>query len=142
MQKADLNSFFTASGKKEFTRCLIVNTTVCEWSEPAENALSGRSTDRLRIGLAELENSLVDWSIYTLRAIKLKPKKLLRDYYISAIEAVKKGLSQTDRGKMIMAYGTGKTFTSLKIAEELAGTGKLVLFLVPSLSLMSQTIIE
>uniref|UniRef100_UPI001ABBD0E5 DEAD/DEAH box helicase family protein n=1 Tax=Bartonella vinsonii TaxID=33047 RepID=UPI001ABBD0E5 len=42
----------------------------------------------------------------------------------------------------IMACGTGKTFTSLKIAETLAGQGKRVLFLVPSLALMSQTIRE
>lgn len=41
-----------------------------------------------------------------------------------------------------MACGTGKTFTSLKIAEKLAGRGKRVLFLVPSLSLLSQTLTE
>jgi predicted helicase len=41
-----------------------------------------------------------------------------------------------------MACGTGKTFTSLKIAEKLAGKGKRVLFLVPSLSLLSQTLTE
>jgi predicted helicase len=43
---------------------------------------------------------------------------------------------------MIMACGTGKTFTSLKIAEQQAGKGKRVLFLVPSLSLLSQTLTE
>ncbi len=41
-----------------------------------------------------------------------------------------------------MACGTGKTFTSLKIAETIAGKGKRVLFLVPSLALISQTIRE
>ena len=41
-----------------------------------------------------------------------------------------------------MACGTGKTFTSLKIAEDLAGKGKRVLFLVPSLNLLSQTLTE
>ena len=41
-----------------------------------------------------------------------------------------------------MACGTGKTFTSLKLAEEMAGSGKRVLFLVPSLSLLSQTLTE
>ena len=41
-----------------------------------------------------------------------------------------------------MACGTGKTFTSLKIAEELAGKGKRVLFLVPSLNLLSQSLTE
>ncbi|WP_420868167.1 type ISP restriction/modification enzyme [Bartonella taylorii] len=52
------------------------------------------------------------------------------------------GLKEADRGKLIMACGTGKTFTSLKIAETIAGKGKRVLFLVPSLALVSQTIRE
>lgn len=41
-----------------------------------------------------------------------------------------------------MACGTGKTFTSLKIAEKIAGKGKIVLFLVPSLALLSQSLTE
>lgn len=57
------------------------------------------------------------------------------------------GLREADRGKLIMACGTGKTFTSLRIAEALArqGTSKTpasVLFLVPSISLLSQTVRE
>jgi predicted helicase len=52
------------------------------------------------------------------------------------------GLKTVDSGKMIMACGTGKTFTSLKIAEVQAGKGKRVLFLVPSLALLSQTLTE
>ncbi len=59
-----------------------------------------------------------------------------------AIKKVCEGLQEADRGKLIMACGTGKTFTSLKIAETLAGKGKRVLFLVPSLALVSQTIRE
>jgi len=41
-----------------------------------------------------------------------------------------------------MACGTGKTFTSLKIAEVMLKGGGTVLFLVPSLSLLSQTLRE
>lgn len=52
------------------------------------------------------------------------------------------GFEHESRGKLIMACGTGKTFTSLKIAEVCAGAGKRVLFLVPSLSLLSQTLTE
>jgi restriction endonuclease len=43
---------------------------------------------------------------------------------------------------VLMETGTGKTFTSLKLAEQLAGKGKRVLFLVPSLALLSQTLTE
>src|SRR6185312_7269138 len=59
-----------------------------------------------------------------------------------ALGAVRSGLAEADRGKLIMACGTGKTFTALKVAEEMAGAGQMVLFLVPSLALMSQTIRE
>ena len=52
------------------------------------------------------------------------------------------GLATADRGRLIMACGTGKTFTSLKIAEKMAGIGGNVLFLVPSISLLSQTLRE
>lgn len=143
IQKSDLDSFFTASGKKGFTRRLIVDSTPREWSEHAEAALAGQTVDTQRIGLAELENSPIDWSVYTPnKPVKLKAKKSLREHQLAALEAVKKGLAAADRGKLIMACGTGKTFTGLKIAENQAGSGKQVLFLVPSLSLMSQTITE
>ncbi|MFH4410596.1 DEAD/DEAH box helicase family protein, partial [Acinetobacter baumannii] len=68
--------------------------------------------------------------------------KQLRKHQRPALQAVKHGLETADRGKLIMACGTGKTFTSLRIAEELAGRGKNVLFLVPSLALLSQTLDE
>ncbi|MGZ8258098.1 MAG: restriction endonuclease, partial [Methylotenera sp.] len=143
IQKSDLDSFFTASGKKEFTRRLIVDTTKREWSEHAEAALSGQAIATQRIGLAELESSPIDWSVYAPnKAVKLKAKKELREHQVNALDAVKKGLAEANRGKLIMACGTGKTFTGLKIAETLAGGSKQVLFLVPSLSLMSQTITE
>ena len=143
IQKSEIDSFFTASGKKEFSRRLIVDTTRGKWSEHAEDALKGQGIETQRIGLAELENSPIDWSVYaTNKIVRIKAKKELREHQLNALEAVKKGLAEDDRGKLIMACGTGKTFTGLKIAETLAGKNKQVLFLVPSLSLMSQTITE
>ena len=50
------------------------------------------------------------------------------------------GFQTSDRGKLIMACGTGKTFTSMQIAEAMEGEGGFVMFLVPSLSLLSQTL--
>ncbi|WP_047542110.1 restriction endonuclease [Methylotenera versatilis] len=60
IQKSDIDSFFTASGKKAFTRRLIVDSTRKDWSEHAEAALQGQSVSTQRIGLAELENSPID----------------------------------------------------------------------------------
>jgi predicted helicase len=142
IQKKDIDSFFTASGKKPFTHRIIVTTTN-NWSEHAEDALQGQQPPVSKIDLHDLENSQIDWSKYQSKTpVKLKKKKSLLPHQRPAVEAVLKGFNEADRGKLIMACGTGKTFTSLKIAEEFAGRGRRVLFLVPSLSLLSQTLTE
>lgn len=142
IQKKDIDSFFTASGKKPFSHRVIVTTTN-HWSEHADDALRDQQPPVSKIDLNDLENSQIDWSRYQPdQPAVLKPKKTLRPHQIKALGKVEQGLQTAERGKLIMACGTGKTFTSLKIAESLAGSGKRVLFLVPSLSLLSQTLTE
>jgi predicted helicase len=142
VRKADIDSFFTASGKSCFAQRIIVTTTN-DWSENAEAALADQQPPVYKIDLHDLENSQIDWSLYQPSAPPaLKPKKQLRPHQQSAKTNVALGFRESDRGKLIMACGTGKTFTSLKIAEELAGKDKLVLFLVPSLNLLSQSLTE
>lgn len=142
LKKEDIDSFFTASGKKPFTHRIIVSTTN-HWTEHAEDALRDQQPPVSKIDLFDLENSQIDWSkFHAKKETILKPKKTLKDHQRSAVDAVKAGLAGAARGKMIMACGTGKTFTSLKIAEAVAGRGGRVLFLVPSLALLSQTLTE
>jgi predicted helicase len=142
LQKSDIDSFFTASGKKPFAHRVIVSTTN-HWSTHAEEALRDQQPPVSKIDLNDLENSQIDWARYQPKAPPvLKVKKQLRPHQQQALDAVVTGLQTANRGKLIMACGTGKTFTSLKIAETLAGKGKRVLFLVPSLSLLSQTLTE
>ncbi len=142
IQKSDIDSFFTASGKKQFSQRIIVATTN-NWSEHAEDALQNQQPPVTKIDLNDLENSQIDWSKYQPNQQPiLKKKKDLRDHQKAALKSVEEGFTKVARGKLIMACGTGKTFTSLKIAEKLAGKNKRVLFLVPSLSLLSQTLTE
>jgi len=142
VQKKDIDSFFTASGKTPFSHRVIVTTTN-NWSEHAEDALQGQQPPVSKIDLQALEDSQIDWAKYQPnQAVALKAKKQLRDHQQTALNAVAAGLKDAERGKLIMACGTGKTFTSLKIAEQQTGKGKRVLFLVPSLSLLSQTLTE
>ncbi|MDL1867115.1 hypothetical protein FBR06_07720 [Betaproteobacteria bacterium PRO4] len=143
LQKADIDSFFTASGKKPFSHRLIVSTTA-HWSEHAEEALRDQQPPVSKIDLHDLESSQIDWAQYQPKAATavIKPRKQLRDHQKAALNAVRHGLSIADRGKLIMACGTGKTFTALKIAESLVGSGGRVLFLIPSLNLLSQTLTE
>lgn len=143
IQKADIDSFFTASGKSPFTRRLIIDTTDAPWSGHAEDALDGQQIETTRIGLDRLAESPINWAKYLFEdSLEVAEKKKPRPHQEQALAAVREGLAEDDRGKLIMACGTGKTFTGLKIAEDMVGVGKTALFLVPSLSLMSQTIRE
>ncbi len=143
IQKGDIDSFFTASGKAAFSRRLIIDTTIAPWGKNAQEALQGQQIETTRIGLDRLDESPIDWATYVKdEKIVLAPKKEPREHQLDAIRCVHEGFEEHDRGKLIMACGTGKTFTGLKIAEAIVGKAKTVLFLVPSLSLMSQSVRE
>src|SRR5690606_5551563 len=101
-------------------------------------ALENRHVQVTRVGLSDLEESGIDWDLFAREGrAELAPKKEIRPHQREAIDAVRAGLANADRGKLIMACGTGKTFTALKIAEDMVGAGGRVLYLVPSLALMS-----
>lgn len=143
IQKGDIDSFISASGKDPFVRRVVIDTTEVPWGVNAEEMIVGQSIPVVRLSLTHLRESQIDWSIYGIRGeAVLTAKKMLRPHQIEALKAVRSGLKEADRGKLIMACGTGKTFTSLKIAEDLVGAGGRVLFMVPSLALMSQTVRE
>lgn len=143
IQKPDIDSFISASSNDVFTRLVIADTTQKEFGRNTIQTLEKLSKDWNRIGISDLEGSRIDWSqFFRTGNISLAPKKQLLDHQKDALAAVSEGFEKADRGKLIMACGTGKTFTGLRIAEALAGKGKCVLFMVPSLALMSQTVRE
>ncbi|WP_339374490.1 DEAD/DEAH box helicase [Picosynechococcus sp. PCC 73109] len=146
LSKEDIDSFFTASGKKLYTQRIIVSTTD-DWSKHAEKALENQQIPCSRLRLQDLADSPINWDSFSLKQrileLKLRPKKNLRSHQATALDKVTEGFQAADRGKLIMACGTGKTFTSLKIAESFAVQRQgFVLFLVPSISLLSQTLRE
>lgn len=142
--KYDIDSFLSASGKEGFLQRIIVSTTD-RWNAHAEDALQGQQVPVQRIGLADLEASAIDWGQFSWaepEVLEVSDKKCLRPHQREAVDASAKGLTEQDRGKLIMACGAGKTLTSLRLAEEMVGAGGSVLFLVPSISLLSQTLRE
>ena len=90
----------------------------------------------------KLKKSSVDWPSF----LGGKPKRLekfkLRPHQKLAVDEVASGFLKGDRGKLVMACGTGKTFVTLKVAERQAGRGCAVLYLVPSISLLQQSMRE
>lgn len=143
LAKGDIDSFFTAMGREQFTSGMIVCTTD-KWGKNADDALNHQSKPVTRLSIHDLQASPIDWSRFDARRpqkLDRLPKHQPRPHQQEAIRDVINGLRDTDRGKLIMACGTGKTFTALKIAEEQAPGGS-ILFLVPSLSLLAQTLRE
>lgn len=143
VSKEDIDSYFTALGNPLFTSGLIVSTTD-RWGKNAEHAIEHQTKPVNRLTVHDLDASPIDWSKFSPQRpqdLALRSQKKPRDDQKAAIADVTKGFAAAERGKLIMACGTGKTFTALKIAEKLAPSGH-VLFLVPSLSLLSQTLRE
>ncbi len=143
IRKDDIDSFISASAKHTFAGRVIVETTDVPWSDKAGAMLHGQRIPTVRIGLRDLRESKVNWPVIGGEGniVRSDPKKLRPDQ-TEAIEAVQAGLRDADRGKLIMACGTGKTLIGLRIAEKRVGQGGHVLLLVPSLALMAQTVRE
>lgn len=142
ISKAEIDSFLALSSKEIFS-ARIIFTLTDNFNTNARNALTGQSPSVTILTRKNLEESNIDWSTFdfSMPGHVKHTVKTLKDHQINAINDVLNGLAKHDRGKLIMACGTGKTFTSLKIAEKFAGKGGSVLVLVPSISLMNQTVI-
>lgn len=143
IKKSDgVDSFLSAMGKRPYTNGLLFLTSY-EASHHVNELIQGRDKPINIVDLFALEESQIDWEKYQPAAAPvLKPRKTLREHQANALDATVEGFKEANRGKLIMACGTGKTFTALKIAERIAGAGGRVLFLVPSLNLLSQTLTE
>ncbi len=147
IDKAAVDTFLATSGEifggdKKFSVRLWISTSD-NLTDNAEITLRNQTPEVLRINLEDLRAAEVDWE--KLDAGKFGDeavtKNFLRDYQIDAINAANEYYKHHDRGKFIMACGTGKTFTALKIAEKIFPDGK-ILFLVPSITLIKQTLVE
>ncbi|MDE0573471.1 DEAD/DEAH box helicase family protein [Demequina sp. B12] len=144
LSKQHIDSFLSDSGKDPFKERLVVSTAL-RWGPNAEAAIRGQSKPVHRIGLHDLVESSIDWEQFdfaTPEILELKERKRLRPHQSEALSKVRAGFEAHNRGKLIMACGTGKTFTSLKIVEDQVPLGGSVLFLVPSIALLSQTLRE
>ena len=139
----------TAGGGSQFAHRLIISTTD-KWSSNAESMLENQLIPTSRIGLSTIAESPIDWDIVYPGSeisfnLTLRETYEPRPHQVTAIDKTLAGFQIHDRGKLIMACGTGKTFTALRLAEQFAekkGGKARILFLVPSISLLSQTLKE
>lgn len=133
---------FLGRDDARFDELYVVSTTP-NWSPNLLRKLSNRRTPVQRLDLFGLEATTIDWDAYLddeAAPLEPLPRKEVMRHQQRALDDVLAGLRNHDRGKLIMACGTGKTFTSLRAAEELAGPGGRVLFAAPSISLVNQAL--
>lgn len=150
--KPDVDSFLATSGRTfkdvytlqttSFAHRIWISTTN-HWGSNAEEAIQNQLPEVNRVNLFDLQKSPVDWNLL-LDGLKgrdaMLPGKQPREHQLRAMSAAYEYFKTHDRGKLIMACGTGKTYTALKIAEGMLPEKGLVLFLVPSISLLGQTL--
>lgn len=123
-----------------FDKLFWVSTT-SHWGKNAQESIKHQAIQFVPIYTNDLQYSSVNWTeLVEGKQGKeaLLAGKTMRPHQIDALTKAHEYFKNHDRGKMIMACGTGKTYTSLKIVEnETKGKG-LVLYMVPSIALLSQ----
>ena len=147
ISKGDLDSFIAASAREPFTARIVVDTGD-EWGRTAAKTIASLRTPCTVLRFGDLASRPFDWP----DLVSQEPEDLeyrtararfkLRPHQRRALDDVLRGFERDDRGKLIMACGTGKTFAALRIAEAIAGVGGRVLYLVPSISLFAQSMRE
>ena len=154
IDKPSVDSFLSTSSREfkdidtlksvSFAHRLWISTTN-KWGKNAEEAIRNQNPPVSRISLHHLEEAPVDWEKLDkgMTGEKARSKKKSPfEHQRKAINNTHVYFQEADRGKLIMACGTGKTYTSLQIAEKETDGNGLVLFLVPSIALLGQTLRE
>lgn len=146
---------FLATSSRTFTNEVTFQTicfsnrvwisTTNHWGSNAEEAIRNQEPPVTRVGMADLNSSPVDWQKLldglTGNSALVEGKKPRKHQLDAISKAYTHYITEgNDRGKLIMTCGTGKTYTSLLIAEQLLNGNGLVLFMVPSIALLGQSL--
>ncbi len=116
-------------------------STSNKWGANAEETLNNQNPPVTRLTTADLDESSLDWNALWQGKTEIKHKtKKPMDHQKEAVQKANDYFKDHDRGKLIMACGTGKTYTSLLITESMVKNDGFVLFMVPSIALLGQAL--
>ena len=153
IDKGSVDSFLSTSSRQfkgedlkttSFAHRLWISTTN-KWGVNAQEAFKSQHPPVSRINLYDLVEAPLDWEKLDngiTGEVARTNKKTLRPHQKEALTKTNEHFKDNDRGKLIMACGTGKTFNSLRIAENETDGKGFILFLVPSIALLGQTLNE
>jgi len=141
ISKADIDTFLSESNRKEIDKRLLIASTD-KLSKNARQVCLAQEKPVVLFLHADFDKAAIEYpsNLANLKSAKRKELPKPRPHQENAINDVIAGFKEDTCGQLIMACGTGKTFTSLWIKEELNAQTTLVL--LPSLSLLSQTLRE
>jgi superfamily II DNA or RNA helicase len=137
--KREIDSFLSESNRSQFAYRLLMATTD-DIGATARRTLHGQEKPVGLVLRGHFLTEEVQWPVQIGGTAAPLPRWTARPHQATAIKAVVNGFQDHDRGRLIMACGTGKTLTALWIAERLQSS--LTLVLVPSLSLVQQNLAE
>ena len=140
-------TFLDENGNKaKFTNRIWIATTE-KWGKNAEESIQNQEPPVTVINAFDIdEDPTVDWdkldkNLHGIEA-NATEKRTPRPHQQEAMAKANEYYKTHDRGKLIMACGTGKTYTSLQIVEQETNNKGLILVLVPSIALINQTLNE
>ena len=129
VHRRDIDKFLAVSGPPFDLRWFVAT---CGWGKKAEDAMHAASPPARRIDFHVYDDVPISEGAVKPRVMRRIPQQE------EAVESVVTRMATEDRGQLIMACGTGKTYVSLRIAERLVPAGGRILFLAPSIALVSQ----
>ena len=143
--KKDIDAFLAKSEPARYTSRLIINTGGSIQRNALRTLQDSPKPCRV-LDASELNGWDVDWlrHVDDPEGLEFRTREPYtpHSYQKEAVDKVCEGLAVHDRGQLILPCGTGKTAVTLWIAERTVGKGGRVLYLVPSIALMAQTMRE
>lgn len=148
LAEKDVATFLGFAGIHDtYQHLMVADTTPGGWTGNLAKVASGEdvSKDLVRLSLDDMLEANLEWESFAVGVEYDSATRKVhepRPHQRAAIDGIRETLADHDRCSVFMACGTGKTLMALRAAEELVGDGGIVLFLAPSISLVSQSMRE
>lgn len=144
LSKGAVDSFLANTESRDYAERLVVFSGFEVTRHLEEQLAADREIPVQLLAGKVLSQANVTWGELTAietGMLARRPLKTIRPHQRKAVDKAKAELAKAaeTRTKLVMACGSGKTYTSLILAEEIAGPGRRVLYAVPSIALLGQT---
>ncbi|WP_096030535.1 type ISP restriction/modification enzyme [Campylobacter lanienae] len=126
----------------KFTQYMLIDTAD-DITTKVTKFINDTDISFTRLDYNSIAQANINWAIFDEKGeIEFYDKKQLRNHQKEAIEAIKKEFEINDRTKLIMACGTGKSLTGIRLFDNMIDNGQIGVFFAPSIALVAQTLKE